>query len=223
MSERNQLTLSSTRRQRERNEMVARIKDIARNMFVREGYEAVTLQKIATALEYTRPSLYRYFKDKRELLAAIVVEDMKDLHVVLLQCAKVADPLRRLRNMARRNTEWALAHPNHYLLFYSQAWREYEDPVRGDLGIPLSEEPLSILYATVGEMISRGMIKQKYEDPSLIARTLWAGMHGVIMLEITMSGYDKSLIRENRRPALQSIDIMFQSLMNGFLKNSEMC
>jgi len=42
---------------RERAALKTRIKDIAREMFIRDGYEAVTLHKIATALEYTRPAI----------------------------------------------------------------------------------------------------------------------------------------------------------------------
>lgn len=83
--------------------MTERIKDIARTMFVRDGYEAVTLNKIATELEYTRPAIYRYFRDKNDLLAMIVREDMQDLHAQLWKCAEIEDPLERLVAMARRS------------------------------------------------------------------------------------------------------------------------
>lgn len=218
MAPRSQSAISKARRERERRELAARIKEIAREMFVRDGYEAVTLHKIATALEYTRPFIYRYFKDKDELLRAIVLEDMEDLHAELLECAGIRDPLERLMVMARRNTEWAVAHPNHYLLFYSRAWREQEVAARSEEAVPLQQEPLYLLLETLSLMMKKGMFREEHTDPSLVARTLWAGMHGVIMLELTMSGYDQSLIRDSKRPVLDSLDTMMNGLMKGLLK-----
>lgn len=218
MDLKSQSRISKARRERERNVLTNRIKDVAREMFVRDGYGAVTLQKIATALEYTRPFIYRYFKDKDELLRAIVLEDMEDLHTNLLACADIDNPLERLIEMARWNTAWAVEHPNHYLLFYSRAWRELEVTARSEEAVPLQQEPLFILFDTVTQMMRKGMFREEHKNPSLIARTLWAGMHGIIMLEITMSGYDKSLIHDAKRPVLESLDTMMNGLMKGLLK-----
>lgn len=210
---------SKTRRARERVEMTARIKDIARDMFVREGYEAVTLQKIAAELEYTPPAIYRYFKDKSKLLVTIVLEDMAELHGLLLECAEIADPLDRLVEMARRNAAWAVTHPNHYLLFSAQAWRDREDEVRAELAIPLEQEPLFHLYQAVEEVIATGRIKQEYADATTLASTLWAGVHGTIMLEMTMSEFDRSLIQDEKRPFPKRLEVMMDGLMRGFLRD----
>lgn len=218
MPRQSQSLLSKARRERERSEMTARIKDIAREMFVRDGYEAVTLQKIAAALEYTTPAIYRYFKDKADLLTTIVLEDMQDLHSTLLDCAHIEDPLEQLMEMARRNTAWAVSHPNHYLLFYSRAWIDQEDAVRRDAGVPVQQEPLAVLYCAVEQLIAQCLFRSEFSDPSLVARTLWAGIHGVIMLEITMSGYDKSLIHDKGHSALDRLETMISGLMRGFLK-----
>ncbi len=214
----NQSAVSKARRERERNELTERIKDIARDMFVRDGYEAVTLHRIATELEYTRPAIYRYFKDKDDLLAAIVLEDMEDLHADLLECADIDDPLARLLEMARRNAAWAVEHPNHYLLFSSPAWRAQEDDVRSGQGISPEQEPLHLLYMAIEELIVQGRVKEDEKDPALLAATLWAGIHGTIMLEITMSGYDRALIHDRERPFMERLEAMFRGLMNGFLK-----
>lgn len=218
MVPKSQSTVSKARRERERNELTERIKDIARDMFVRDGYEAVTLHRIATELEYTRPAIYRYFKDKDDLLVAIVLEDMEDLHAELLECADIDDPIARLLEMARRNAAWAVKHPNHYLLFYSQAWRAQEDDVRSRLGVPPEQEPLHLLYTAIEELIAQDRVREDEKDPALLAVTLWAGMHGTIMLEITMSGYDRALIHDRERPFMERLEAMFRGLMNGFLK-----
>lgn len=212
------ISISKRRREREHEEMNARIKDIAREMFVRDGYEAVTLQKIADAMEYTRPALYRYFKDKDALLAQIVLDDMEELHALLMDCAAIVDPLERLIEMARRSGAWAVEHPNHYLLFHSPAWTTQEDAVRAQQGIPKEREPLRLLYNTINELIKHKKVRSEYADAALLARTVWAGIHGTIMLELTMSEYDRGLIHDRLRPFPERLDMMLKGLMKGFLK-----
>lgn len=218
MPPKSQSDISRKRRARERDELVRRIKDIARQMFVREGYEAVTLHRIATALEYTRPAIYRYFKDKNELLSAIVLEDMQDLHEKLLECTCIAEPLERLTEMARRNGAWAVAHPNHYLLFYSPAWTRHEDAVRIKQGVPVDQEPLNMLYETVKELSAQKRIKPEYADCALLTKTVWAAIHGMIMLEITISDYDRMLVHDRDRPFQERLDTLMYGLMRGFLR-----
>ncbi len=218
MVPKSQSTVSKARRERERNELTERIKDIARDMFVRDGYEAVTLHRIATELEYTRPAIYRYFRDKNDLLATVVLEDMQDLHAQLLQCAEIEDPLERLVAMAHRNGAWAVEHPNHYLLFYSQAWTQQEDAVRAELNIPAEMEPLRLLYNTIEELIAAGRIKSQYTDAASLARTVLAGIHGAIVLEITMSAYDRRLIHDRKRPFQERLDMLLSGLMHGFVR-----
>lgn len=45
-----------------------RLQDAALQLFVRHGYEAVTITQIAEAAGLTRRSFFRYFPDKREIL-----------------------------------------------------------------------------------------------------------------------------------------------------------
>ena len=58
------------RREREKQELRQQILDRAREMFAAEGYEAVTMRKIAEAIEYSPTAIYLYFKDKEDLFKA---------------------------------------------------------------------------------------------------------------------------------------------------------
>jgi AcrR family transcriptional regulator len=198
--------------------LTEQIKDIARHMFMRGGYGAVALHKIAAELEYTRPAIYRYFKEKDDLLVAIAFEDMEDLHPDLLQCADVDDPLARLLEMSRRNTAWAVEHTNHYLLFSSQAWRVQEDDVPSARDIPAEQKPPYLLYKAIEELIAQGRVKEDEKEPALAAVTLSAGIHDTILLEITMSGYDRARVHDRERPFMERLHAMFRGLMYGFLK-----
>lgn len=188
ISVKNQPSVSKLRREREREELKERIMDIAREMFLCEGYEAVTLRKIALAIEYTPGYIYKLFKDKQELIEAILHKDTEDLRAHLLHCLTQDNPLERIIEMARHYSEWAITHPNHYrlMLFPPPAWSEKKRHPGQQASIPLEQEALNILTELVKKAMRTGQIKKKYSDPRLIAATLWAGIIGAVLIEISV-------------------------------------
>ena len=59
------------RRAREKKELRGEILDAARDLFLREGYENVSMRKIAEKIEYSPTTIYLYFQDKADLLDCI--------------------------------------------------------------------------------------------------------------------------------------------------------
>jgi AcrR family transcriptional regulator len=49
-----------------------RVIEVARTLFVEQGYPATTLEAVADAADVPLPTLYRHFKSKRALLSAIL-------------------------------------------------------------------------------------------------------------------------------------------------------
>lgn len=64
----------SERRQRNKDELKALIIENACRIINTEGIENLTMRKIATMIDYTPTTIYKYFKNKEELLSAIVFE-----------------------------------------------------------------------------------------------------------------------------------------------------
>ncbi|HEY6844272.1 MAG TPA: helix-turn-helix domain-containing protein, partial [Thermoanaerobaculia bacterium] len=62
------------RREREREEVRTLILDTAREMFATEGYEAVTMRRIADRIEYSPTAIYLHFQDKRDLVFQVCEE-----------------------------------------------------------------------------------------------------------------------------------------------------
>ncbi len=60
------------RRERERQELRTRILDAARELFAEEGYDAVTMRKIADRIEYSPTAIYFHFRDKHALMRELV-------------------------------------------------------------------------------------------------------------------------------------------------------
>jgi AcrR family transcriptional regulator len=62
------------RRARQKEGVREEILDAARTLFVKEGYEHVSMRKIAEKVEYAPGTIYLYFRDKAEILDRICEE-----------------------------------------------------------------------------------------------------------------------------------------------------
>src|SRR6476660_6566466 len=126
------------RRDRERLETRTKIMDAARELFGREGYEAVSMRRIADAIEYSPTAIYVHFKDKQDLLHQICQADFVALAQGVVELQKVADPIERIRRMGHAYIRFGVRHPNHYRLMFMTPVnlpRELadNDPNRGDV------------------------------------------------------------------------------------------
>ncbi len=68
------------RKQREKEEIRQRILDTASQIVAKDGWDAVTIRKIAQSIEYTPPIVYEHFENKDALLLEIIKGGFIDLH-----------------------------------------------------------------------------------------------------------------------------------------------
>jgi AcrR family transcriptional regulator len=175
------------RRQREKEGLRTRILDAARELFARHGYEAVTMRRIAEAIEYSPTALYVHFKDKDALIRELCLSDFDSLAVAFRKIAKEPDPLERLRKIGMAYVDFATAHPNHYQLMFMTPRPEGSQPTEEDkadrMGNP-EADAYAFLLATVQQAIDEGRLRPELKDAHLVAQAAWAGVHGVVSLHI---------------------------------------
>src|SRR3954466_10030488 len=106
------------RREREKTEVREKILDAARNLFVSEGYESVSMRKIAEAIEYSPTAIYVHFTDKAALMQELCAHDFQSLAHVFHDLAKVADPVERIRQTGHAYIRFAVQFPNHYRFMF---------------------------------------------------------------------------------------------------------
>src|SRR4051812_49342645 len=110
---------STERREREKLELRTKILDAARELFVSDGYDAVTMRKIAERIEYSPTAIYIHFKDKSALLQELVSEDFGQLAAHFAKLGRIDDPIERLAKCGKAYVEFGIEHPNHYLLMFT--------------------------------------------------------------------------------------------------------
>ena len=176
------------RRDRERLETRTKIMDAARDLFAREGYEAVSMRRIADAIEYSPTAIYVHFKDKQDLLMSICRADFGVFGHMLGELQSVADPVERIRRMGHAYIRFGVQHPNHYrLMFMTKV--DYpegavaDDPSHGNV----DADGYALLKHSCTQAIEQGRVRSEFRDPDLLAQTFWSAVHGVASLQITKS------------------------------------
>lgn len=68
-----------------------RIQDQAKTLFIKFGFRSVSMDDIAHSLGISKKTIYLYFKDKDELVKAIVEQDICDTEAECTNCLAIAD------------------------------------------------------------------------------------------------------------------------------------
>src|SRR5438105_9099509 len=109
---------SIDRRERERLETRTRIMDAARDLFAKEGYDAVSMRRIADAIEYSPTAIYVYFTDKAELMRELCRADFGAINAANADVLAIPDPIERIRRLGEGYIRFAISHPNHFSLMF---------------------------------------------------------------------------------------------------------
>lgn len=171
------------RREREKENLREEILDAAREMFAAEGFQNVSMRKIADKIEYSPTTIYLYFKDKVDLLNQICEETFAQLSGEIEQFNSAdEDPLENLRKGLRKYVDFGLEHPKHYEVTFIIPIMDYlgqdAHPYEGSMG----QRAFEYLRVQVLTCIEAGKIKAG--DVDLISQTIWAAVHGITSLLI---------------------------------------
>ena len=173
------------RREREKSDTRDKILDAARELFVTEGYEGVSMRKVADKIEYSPTAIYVHFADKEELFRELCHRDYARLAEVFQSSAISTDPIERIRQIGGIYIDFGTRYPNHYKFMFMTPHPPHEpDEVdREMMGNP-ERDAYAFLKWAVQQAIDAGCFQQDFHDAELVSQTLWASVHGVISLHI---------------------------------------
>jgi len=154
------------------------ILDAAKQLFVKEGFENVSMRRIATAIDYSPAAIYRYFSNKREILSALRDEGFSQFAARQQELADtVSDPVERLRQGGRGYIRFAMEQPDNYHLMFSTAAHEVD--LEGDkAGHSLTS--FNLFRQTVRECLDTGVFGEADFEAAVFS--FWSGVHGLAEL-----------------------------------------
>jgi len=203
------------RREREKSETRDKILDAARELFVTEGYEGVSMRRVAEKIEYSPTAIYVYFADKNELFHELCRQDFARLQEVMQSAEMPADPVERLRQIGRSYIQFGMRFPNHYVFMFMTPHlpQEPDEEDREIMGNP-EEDAYAMLKWAVQEAINARCFRDEVQDAELVSQTLWASVHGVISLNIA-KGKDPWV---EWRPLEDRSEMMLDITLRGLLR-----
>jgi AcrR family transcriptional regulator len=203
------------RREREKSETRDKILDAARELFVTEGYEGVSMRRVAEKIEYSPTAIYVHFADKNELFRELCHQDYARLAQVFQSSVMSTDPLERLKQIGAIYIDFGVRYPNHYKFMFMTTHPEHEldDEDREMMGNP-EKDAYAFLKWAVQQAMDAGCFREELSDVDAVSQTLWAAVHGVISLEIA-KGCDAWV---EWRPMTERAEMVLDVALRGLMR-----
>src|SRR5215470_750850 len=168
----------STPRERYRSVLRRTILDAAREAFVRDGFDGVSMRKLAETIGCSHANLYLHFKDKEALFDCLVEESFDRFGEgmrKLIESARSGDPVALVRKAGRAYVEFGVANPSVY---------EFAFLLRRPDGKPLPKP--HVTYERLRSLVQRCMDEKRFRrvDVDAASQALWAAGHGITSLLI---------------------------------------
>jgi AcrR family transcriptional regulator len=150
---------------------IAQIVAAGREILETEGFEGLTMQRVAAAVGVRAPSLYKRVDGRRELVRLITADAARDLSAALEAAAATGDPPRDLVAIATAFRAFAHRRPEAYALLFRRLPEDWRTEV--DLSSPGFESLFRTVEAIAGT-----------EHRLEAARTVVAWANGFVGMEL---------------------------------------
>lgn len=191
---------SRTRRDRGRKELHASILREAGALFVELGYDGFSMRKVAARIGYSVTTIYHHFKDKDALLMALLGEAFCSFGQSLDAAgAGETDPVERVVATGRAYVRFARENP----VFFSLMFLRRPDYLvrREQEALKDAHDGYSSLLRDAERLQEAGFYRG--HAPQAVASALWASVHGLAMLSLTVFKDDPSMVDEAARVLFQ--------------------
>jgi AcrR family transcriptional regulator len=197
------------RKQSEKNALRNKILDAAGEIIIRDGYENLSIRKIALAIEYSPTVIYNYFEDKAAIVECLIKNCAEEILQALVQPQlDGADYIGVLRSGLSSYMNIML---NNSQLFKALIMNNIEGRKSGMLHKGTSDEKKTIGF--VKQLIDAGIEKGTFrkDDSEMLTQIIWSSTFGLLSRMVLENQID-----EERRQDLIKCHIDF--IINGLLK-----
>lgn len=176
------------------------ILDAAFQIVKEEGWQALSMRKIADAIEYTAPIIYEYFANKEAILQELT---RKGYHLLSADLVAAKDkhelPAKKLEAMWLAYWNFAFAQKELYQLMFGV---EMNCCIMQQQ-CPETEAPAIM----IGEVIQELMGIDDPEDDAICMKyyTFWSVVHGLISINIVRKGVSDEINQQILKDAINGI------------------
>ncbi|MCA9552133.1 MAG: helix-turn-helix transcriptional regulator [Myxococcales bacterium] len=157
--------------------------EVARDLLVQGGLQAVTMRAVAREVGVSATALYRHFVDRDDLLRAVVDAGRDRLTLYLTRGLEAGSPRERLLATGDGYLDFALEHPHDYRVMFL-AWEELQIGLHAPDPQGRPSPALQLLMDRVRECRSAS----PPEEIQALGLMLWAQVHGLASLWVAGGG-----------------------------------
>ena len=167
------MTATRSRRERERADRHRRIVDTAREIAEADGWEAVTVRKLAERIEYSQPVLYGHFAGRDAIVAAVAEQGIAELAVVVKELREgAADPEAALTAVAEG-----------YLTFARERSALYDAMFLMRTDLEFGPDAPQALKDAFAEFVHTFAPFAAPHDVETFTEVAWSALHGLATLD----------------------------------------
>jgi AcrR family transcriptional regulator len=194
------------RKQRQKEEVRESILRAAWALVLEEGWQALSIRKIADAIEYSVPVIYSHFENKEAILQEFLQQGFRLLNQDLQNASEqTQQPAGQLEAIAHAYWNFAFRNKEYYQLMYGLGMPTCET-VRQ---VPELGRFAEIVQAPIQQLIASS--GQPETNPLLKFHTFWSMLHGLVSINMV-----------NRTACPDELhQMVLQDAIRGFIKNME--
>jgi AcrR family transcriptional regulator len=167
------------RKLRQKEEVKASILQAAWQLVEKDGWQALSIRKIADAIEYSSPVIYDHFSNKEAIMLEFTKSGFQKLNEQLLKATEqFANPEQQIEAIAYAYWKFAFTHKEYYQLMYGLGMPGC-DAVKQIAELKTFTE---LILTPVRNMIAKS--KNTDADPYLKLHTFWSTLHGLISINM---------------------------------------
>ncbi len=170
------------RKEKQKTEIRKMILDASMKLFVEEGYDHVTIRKIADLIEYSPTTVYLYFKDKDEIFFHLHEMGFARFMELNQNLVGITNPLMRLYKMGENYLYFGFNHPEFYDVMFIQRAPMQALACMEDGHWSLGDNALGLLQEVLQDCMDKGLIKKAPVE--VVAVSIWGMVHGLVSLAI---------------------------------------
>jgi len=169
----------SERKLKDKEKIREKILHAAMKLFVKEGYENVSMRKISQKIEYSPGTIYLHFKDKESMLFELHKIAFDKFYEKLSSSNDEPEPLKRLYKMGENYLNFAFENPEYYdLMFINNCVSDSIENAETWVG----HNSFELLRKNMADCAEHGYIHK--QDVDVSAFSMWVFVHGIASLAI---------------------------------------
>ncbi|MES1213912.1 MAG: TetR/AcrR family transcriptional regulator [Bacteroidota bacterium] len=190
------------RKIRQKEEVRSSILKAAWQVVLEEGWQALSIRKIAEGIEYSVPVIYDHFANKEAILLELTKQGFQLLNEELIKAKKRStNPEKQIEAMAYSYWEFAFDNKAYYQVMYGLGMPSCDTVSKIDELVTFT----GLITQPLKELIA--VSKNPKAEPFLKLHTFWSMLHGLISINMMNNNEHKEELNQ----------MVIQDFITGFI------